>query len=357
MRTLILFFTFLLLTSAEAAPDPYQARFGRERPVIAILGSNHHTEISDFMLPYGVLKRADVADVLAVSTHTGMIGMSSGLQVQPDASLAEFDQHYPDGADYVIVPAMQGSKDSVLLAWLATQAAKGGILVSICDGALILANSGVLKGHRATAHWATRGHRLEHYPETTWVANARYVADGKVITSAGISAAIPAALALVETIAGAERASAVAADIGAVDWSAEHDSTVFGPHWGNLGIWLTWYTDPWFHSRREIGVPVAPGVDEIALAITADAWQRTQRARPVTVAAAATPLRTRFGLTIVPERVAGANDAPEQMLHIPDSTPPAQLWDQVLNHIASSYGPRTAQRLALEFEYPGYTPR
>jgi hypothetical protein len=91
MRTLILFFTFLLLTSAEAAPDPYQARFGRERPVIAILGSNHHTEISDFMLPYGVLKRADVADVLAVSTHTGMIGMSSGLQVQPDASLAEFD--------------------------------------------------------------------------------------------------------------------------------------------------------------------------------------------------------------------------------------------------------------------------
>ncbi|MGO4378579.1 DJ-1/PfpI family protein [Pseudoduganella sp. RAF19] len=347
MRLLILFAALLFAAVSQAA----------ERPLIVIVGSNEHTEISDFMLPYGVLKRADVADVLTASVHEGPIRMSAGPRVQPDASLAEFDRKYPAGANYVIVPAMHDFKDPTLADWLKTQAAHGATLISICDGALVLANAGVLKGHQATAHWATRGYREEHYPDTTWLANARYVADGKVITSVGISAAIPTSLALVETIAGSERARAVANDIGVSGWGTEHDSTVFGPHLGNLTVWMTWYTDPWFHSQREIGVPVAQGVDEIALAITADAYQRAKRAVPVTVAASDEPLHTLYGLTILPERVAGTADAPVQMLPALDSTPPALMWSKVLGRIADDYGSRTAQRLALEFEYPDYAPR
>ncbi|UUZ50208.1 DJ-1/PfpI family protein [Massilia sp. B-10] len=94
------------------------------------------------------------------------------------------DLRYPDGADYVIVPALSTPDDPVLLPWLAAQAAKGATIVSICDGALVAARAGVFKGHRATGHWATHKLRVENFPDTEWLANRRYVADGKVVSSA-----------------------------------------------------------------------------------------------------------------------------------------------------------------------------
>ncbi len=341
MRKLLALF-FCLIASAACAG---------ERPVIAILGDSVSTEITDFLLPYGVLQRTDAAQVLAVAIEPGStITMNTGLRVQPDLDAAAFDQRYPTGAHYVIVPAMQRHAHPPMLAWLQAQAAKGATIVSICDGALVLANSGLLKGRRGTAHWATHQYRVDQYPETEWLSNVRYVVDGKVISSAGISAAMPVSLALVEAIAGPGKAAAVAAELGVDDWSSKHDSSGYAPEFGrNLNVWLTHYTDRWFHSVQPVGLPLAAGFDEIALAYTSDAYQRTHRSRVLAVAAGEGPLASRFGLKILPDRVAGSADAPAAMLPALDST-----LDQVLERIAKAFGARTAHRIALEFEYPGY---
>jgi len=355
MRTLLSLLLFLLSCACAGELPPYQPRSGHERPLIAILGDSVSTEITDFMLPYGVLQRADVAQVLAVATEGQLITMNTGLRVQTDLDTAGFDQRYPAGADYVIVPAMRRAQFAPMLAWLQAQAAKGATVVSICDGALAVANSGLLKGRRGTAHWATHDYRVEKYPDTEWLQNVRYVADGKVISSAGISAAQPLALALVEAIAGREKADAVAASLGASDWSSQHDSGVYAPRFGrNLNIWLTSYTDQWrwLHSVRDAGLPLDEGFDEIALAYASDAYTRTHRSRVLLVAASASPLASRHGLKVLPDRVSGAADAPAEMLPALDGS-----LDRVLAHIADSFGPRTAHRVALEFEYPGYPPK
>lgn len=332
---------FWLIASLAQAGEP---------PVVAILGDQVSTEITDFMLPFGVLQRANAAQVLAVAVEPGLITMNTGLRVQPDLDTASFDQRYPRGADYVIVPAMRRSAHPPALAWLQAQAAKGATVVSICDGALVVANSGLLKGRRGTAHWATHAHRQEHYPDTQWLSNIRYVVDGKVISSAGISAAMPVSLALVETIAGRDKAAAVAAELGIGDWSDRHDSSIYAPQFGrNLNVWATHYTDQWFHSRKPVGLALAAGFDEIALAYTSDAYTRTHRSRIVTVAPSDAPLASRFGLKVLPDSVAGSADAPADMLPSLDST-----LDEVLAHIAGTFGARTAHRIALEFEYPGY---
>jgi putative intracellular protease/amidase len=322
-----------------------------ERPVVAVLGDSVSTEITDFMLPYGVLQRAGGLHVLAVAVDANApITMNTGLRVQPDIDTQAFDQRFPKGADYVIVPAMRRSAHAPLLAWLQAQAAKGATLVSICDGALVLANSGVLKGRRATAHWATHGMRVEKYPDTQWLANLRYVTDGKVISSAGISAALPVSLALLETIAGRDRAAAVAAELGVSDWSDRHDSGIYAPQFGrNLGIWITHYTDQWFHSAQPVGLPLADGIDEIALAYASDAYTRTHRSRVLAVAPNGAPQASRFGLKILPDRVAGSADAPATTL----PSLPGTL-DQVLAQVGATFGERTAHRIALEFEYAGY---
>ncbi len=280
---------------------PYRARFGRQRPIIAIVGVNSGTELTD----------------------------------------------------YVVVPAVVKRNDPTLLTWIKQQAAKGGTLVSICDGALVLAQSGVLDGHRATAHWATADYRRKHYPQVNWIADRRYVADGRIVSSAGISAAIPTSLALVEAIAGHERAAIVAAQVGAPDWSPAHDSHRFAPRFGrNLRAFATTqYLNGWLHKATAIGVAVAPGADEITVALTADAYSRTGRAKAFALGGSTAPILTRHGLTLLPDRT--DPKAVDRIVALATGKSAATL-DRVLAEIARLYGKQTAFGVALDLEYPGY---
>jgi putative intracellular protease/amidase len=331
----------------------YHARFGRTRPVIAIVGENSGTELTDYVIPYGILRQADVGEVVPIATEVGPMTMRPALRLQPQGSIADFDARYPEGADYVVVPAVVRRDDPALLAWVREQAAKGSTLVSICDGALVVAGSGAMDGHRATAHWATADYRRKHYPNIRWVDNRRYVADGTIVSSAGISAAIPTSLALVEAIAGRERAATVAAEIGTPDWSPNHDSQRFHPKLGrNLSAFATTqYFNGWFHKPQALGIPVGAGVDEVALALTADAYTRTNRAHAYALGTSQEPIETLHGLRLLPERT-DARSLNRQVA-IPTGKPGLAL-DRVLTDIARSYGRQTAYGVALDLEYPNF---
>ena len=93
-------------TLIEALQPPKRAR-----PVIAIIGSNDGAETTDYIIPYGVLQRADVAEVFALATRPGPLKLVPALTIQPDSSTDIFDNEYPQGADYVIVPAMHNPND------------------------------------------------------------------------------------------------------------------------------------------------------------------------------------------------------------------------------------------------------
>lgn len=349
----------LSAVAGHAALDriaPWHSRFGRTRPLVAVVGNNSGTELVDFVVPYGVLMAADAADVVTVAAHPGPLTMRPALRLQAQATAHDFDARHPDGADYVIVPAVVDRDDPVLLGWIAAQYRRGASIVSICDGALVVANAGVSSGHFATAHWATEALRARQYPDTHWVKDVRYVADGRVVSSAGISAAMPTALALVEAIAGRERATAVARELGVADWGTQHDSDAFQPRFGvNLGAFAaTNYGNHWFHAMQRVGVPVTPGIDEIALAITADAYSRTGRSHAYAVAASSEPVTTRHGLVLLPDRMASDAKAVDVVLPSSDAAPSARTFDTVLASIAARYGRNTAYGVALDFEYPGF---
>lgn len=340
--------------STVDAPLPlYRARFERTRPVIAIVGENSGTELSDFAIPYGVLMRAGVAEVITVATQPGVLRMRPALQVQPDTSIAEFDARYPQGADYVIVPAVVKFNDPTLLAWVKAQGTKGGTLVSICDGAAVVAGTGLMDGHRATAHWASAKNRRRLFPAVKWIDNIRYVADGQVISTAGISAALPASLALVEVIAGRGRASSLARELGVSDWSTAHDTAQFRPRFGvNLRALIgVTYTNGWFHSTETIGLPIADGVDEIALAVTADGYSRTGRSILQALSTSFAPVRSRSGLMIVPDTRTEGHPIDRELPAL-GAFPSAESFAKTIDGIRLLYGRNTAYGVALNFEYP-----
>jgi len=343
--------------SPAASPEemaPYHARFNRDRPVIAIAAENSGTELVDFVVPYGVLARSGIAEVIAVATREGAVTMRPALQIQPQATIAQFDARYPEGADYVIVPAVVKRKDPALLGWIKAQADKGSIMVSICDGVMVLAEAGLLQDRRATGHWASESMRRDMYRQTQWVNNTRYVVDGPVASSAGISAAQPMALAIVAAIAGHEVAATVAAGLGAEDWSAAHDSDQFANRHGAIldALVALQLKNRLFHSTQRLGIEVAPGVDEIALALMADAYSRTGRSQVFVLSE--TPVLTQHGLTILPARVGGVAPRVDIILPAFDATPPAHVLDHVLAGIATRYGRTTADDVASAFEYQGF---
>jgi putative intracellular protease/amidase len=348
--------TALSLTATAPTRIPaWVPTHGRAQPLVAIAGENAGTELTDFAIPYGVLKRAGI-ETVALAAHEGPLRFRPALRAQLDGTMAEFDAQHPEGADYVIVPAMVNRKDPTVLAWVAEQSRKGATIVSICDGAMVVGNAGLLKGKWATAHWASESMRLQQFPATHWVRNTRYVADGNIVSSAGISAAMPTSLALVEAIAGTQRAAAVAREIDVADWSPRHDSDAFRPHWGNLwafGVKLG--INPYLRHTEKVGVPLAPGMDEIHLAIVADAYSRTGRSQALSIAPTLAPVATRYGLRFLPD-VEGASNKIDFVLPALANIAPGKAFDTTLADLEARYGRRTAHAVALDFEYPGYIP-
>jgi putative intracellular protease/amidase len=337
--------------SASERIAAYEARFGRSRPVVAVVGENSGTELIDFVIPYGILSRSGIADVVTVATHAGLMQMRPALQVAPDATLESFDEQFPEGADYVVVPAIMAMESKAppnLEDWIKEQAGKGASIVSICDGALIVARAGLLQGRRATGHWATYTQRKHDYPDTQWLQNTRYVADGKVISSAGVTAAIPLSVALIEAIAGKQRATEVAREIGLDQWSSEHDSEQFRLPFSGYALAIR----NWLLPTREIALPVSAGVDEVAIALTADALSRTYRSRAYTWADSERTVESKHGLKIVPDRVIGNDKTPRIVVTWPDGTPVVQRLDETLSQIASLFGRPTSKLVALQLEYP-----
>ncbi|NUK21337.1 GlxA family transcriptional regulator, partial [Streptomyces lunaelactis] len=111
-----------------------------------------------------------------------------------------------------LVPGGNGTRtpDPRLIDWLRTHAPRAERLVSICTGALLLAEAGLLDGHRVTSHWAVCERLARDYPAVEVDPDPIFVRDGKLATSAGVTAGIDLALALVEEDHGRDIALTVA---------------------------------------------------------------------------------------------------------------------------------------------------
>lgn len=320
----------------------------RARPVVAVIAQNAGTETTDFIIPYAVLAQSGAADVWAVAPEAGRIALTPALTIEAQATTAEFDARYPVGADYVIVPKIGDAGDPAVVAWIQSQAQKGSTIVAICSGAKTVSAAGLLAGRSATGHWFDVKGLKKANPTMRWVPNRRYVADRGVVTTTGVSASVPVSLALVEAIAGPERAKAVATELGVSTWDPMHDSAAFRLDFPNLSTALG--NKAIFWNQQTYTIPVVDGVDDVGLAFTADAWARTFRSKAITVAERNGSIVTRWGLRLVPDSVTGKT-AEASMLPLPPFSHSARALPEALDGIANRYGKRTASFVALQLEY------
>jgi cyclohexyl-isocyanide hydratase len=154
----------------------------------------------DFTGPYEVFARMPGARVSVVWTSRNPVVTDRGLALLPDATL-----HEVADCDLVFVPGGPGQvdlmDDTVVLDWLRRMAAGAQWVTSVCTGSLVLGAAGLLKGRRATCHWAS----LDQLALLGAVPVAeRVVVDGRVITGAGVTSGIDFALTVAAAVAGAD---------------------------------------------------------------------------------------------------------------------------------------------------------
>lgn len=152
--------------------------------------------------------------VVVASYQGGLIRTNSGLPLETQ-SLRAVDRM--GAMDTLIISGGSGVHEAVrnraLVAWVKRNAPTVRRVCSVCTGAFLLAGAGVLSGRRATTHWKSCGKLAEAFPEVLVETDPIYVNDGPVWTSAGVTAGIDMALALVQADQGHRVAMHVARDL------------------------------------------------------------------------------------------------------------------------------------------------
>jgi transcriptional regulator GlxA family with amidase domain len=170
-------------------------------------------QVLDLTGPHEVFESTGRYECLVVGPRSGPVKASGGLRVH-----AEFGTDLaPSGIDTLVVAGGAGvdqaRKDAALVGWVAAAARTARRVTSVCSGALLLAEAGVLDGRRVTTHWGREEQMKREYPRLDVDCDPIFVRDGPVWTSAGVTAGMDLALALVEDDHGREEAHAVAREL------------------------------------------------------------------------------------------------------------------------------------------------
>ncbi|WP_312117651.1 DJ-1/PfpI family protein [Brevibacillus reuszeri] len=167
-------------------------------------------EVLDFAGPFEVFSVTELENghqpflVETVSEKGRIVIACNGLKVQPDYS---FDTAPP--FDLLIIPGGIGAKEREIhnehvIKWITNQMESVQLMTSVCTGALLLAKAGLLDDKMATTHWASLDRLEKEFPQVLVQREVKFVDEGNVITSGGISAGINMSFHVVKRLLGSD---------------------------------------------------------------------------------------------------------------------------------------------------------
>ena len=267
-----------------------------------------------------------------------------------------------------------GRTEAPLRAWVTQQASSGARILSVCNGAEVLAEAGLLDGRTATAHWSRLGADRKQYPTVHWAAGKRFVQDGPITSTAGVTSGIPGALRLMADLAGPDEATRVGRVVGYPNWSLTQSPNIPTQSFdrADLPVGLNALI-PW--GRPTLGIALADGIGEIDVASSFEVYDVSYAARPIPLSPTGT-VTTKHGMVLhtstvadgpapttlaVPGPAGSANldpalkawadrhDIPVDAVHGPGASPG---FDGALQYLSTHAGRATAVSAAKMIDYP-----
>lgn len=288
---------------SAALPQPAPV-FDPHKPTVAIVLGGV-TEVTDALGPYALFAESGLYNVYMVAATRELQTLTGGLDLVPHYSFAELDKllgHSPAIVVLPNIPTIESPQDQPVLDWVKRQNNGRTILFSWCAGAHVLAAAGILDGKAATTHWVDIHSLARAYPAVRWQRGVRYVDQGNILTSAGVTSGIDATLYLLRRLHGSAVMERVAQAI-------HYPSLQFvdKPEMQQYEIGLT-NSIPVLNMafawpKQQTGVWLYDGVGELDLAAVFDVYGASGTDQMVS-AAAKRSMRTTHGLQVIARRQA-----------------------------------------------------
>jgi AraC family transcriptional activator FtrA len=199
-----------LVSSAVPLPPPVH---DPHKPTVAVLLGNTLSEPTDVLGPFAMFAESGEYNVYTVAASRTVRTLTGGLDLVPHLSFEELAARLHGDPDIVVVPQIadiRAAANAPVVAWVKRQGRGHALLFSWCTGAEVLAESGVIDGKAATAHWGDLDRLQRIYPRVHWQRGVRYVDGGTVLSTAGLTAGVDATLHLLARRRGAKLAATVA---------------------------------------------------------------------------------------------------------------------------------------------------
>ncbi|MFC5529612.1 DJ-1/PfpI family protein [Cohnella yongneupensis] len=277
--------------------------YNPDKPTVAVVMAESTTEDFDLIIPYALLSMTDAYNVYAVAPDTNLKTLSGGLDVIPHYSYQELDHLLNKSPDIIVVPYMPKMNDpsyKPTREWIQKYSGnKTTTYLSICGGALNLADAGLLKGKSATSHWQFIPLLKKQFTDTQWKADVRYVDEGNIVTSAGQSAGIDAVLHLISRQLGEPMAAKISNEINYPSYHFVQNPKVDHPFHTDIKFATYWLNVTFHWNKKQMGVLLYNGMDELALSSVFDAYGDTGTTQLRTISSSDAPTATKHHLNLL----------------------------------------------------------
>ncbi|QOS80416.1 DJ-1/PfpI family protein [Paenibacillus sp. JNUCC31] len=276
-------------------------KYDASKPTVAVLLENEVTEVFDFLVPYEMFAMTEAYNVYGVAPDRKIKSLTGGLDVIPHYSFDEMDTMLGKSPDIIVIPFMpilNDKKYAPVREWIQKHSGNQTILLSICNGAENLADTGLLNGKSAATHWGDINRLIKKYPEIHWVKDQRYVAQGNIVSSAGLTSGIDATLYVISQQLGDAAAKKIADDMNYPSYNY-----VINPNMKPFSAGLSDITyvlnNAYQWNKVKAGVLLYNGADELDLSAAFDTYGASGTTRTLTISNKNEPIVTKHGLNLV----------------------------------------------------------
>jgi transcriptional regulator GlxA family with amidase domain len=277
-----------------------QPKFDSTKKTVIIIADTEGTEIFDMMTPFYLFNATEKANVYIVAEKQYPIIVRKGFFLLPQWSYETFDKSNIK-PDVLVIPNLSAMdarhQNPKIVNWIKTHYTPTTQILSICDGSLTAAATGIYDGIPLTCHASDYADIKKQYDKPKWVNNISVTNSGNLFSTAGVSNAVAGSLTVINQIFGAETMKKVKENI---NYPHPLPKTEYQSIAINFNHKLTIGNKVIFKKNKKIGVLLQNGVNEFELAAIMDTYNRTFPKSIESFVTTGTKVTTKYGLTILP---------------------------------------------------------
>jgi transcriptional regulator GlxA family with amidase domain len=274
--------------------------YDSSKRTVIIVANNDGTELFDMMAPYYLFNATEKANVYIVAKNKVPVVVKKGFFLLPQFTFTEVDS-LGINPDVIVIPYLSAGdslhQDPVIVNWIKKHYSVDVNILAVCDGAATAAATGIFDGKPITAHASDYTGIKAYFSKPLWVQNISVANDGNLYSTAGVSNATEGSLVLINKLFGPEIMRKVREDINypyPLPKTAHQSNTFHFNDKVAVGKKII------FKNNKKIGMFLQDDINEFELAAIMDTYNRTFPESIESYSGNDLPIKTKYGLTLIP---------------------------------------------------------